>query len=135
MGGVNTEMLVDVWRRLLAAPHKSWVLFENGTCVVLTEPAPEEDLAEQATRIIREFGPVHAGSSAGDFGVITPDHVEGWVVTGHHHDVLTYVAPDEVGGDASEVVIGLAGRGKRDDDGAEPRVVHVEDARGFGGPA
>ena len=50
MTAVDTEILVDVWQRLLADPHKSWALFENGTCVVLT--APEGDLAEQATELL-----------------------------------------------------------------------------------
>ncbi|MFE0452383.1 hypothetical protein ACFW2D_13990 [Streptomyces sp. NPDC058914] len=96
MIAVNTETLVDVWQRLLTDPRKSWVLFEHGTCVVLT--APDGDLAEQATEILREFGPVHAGSAAGDFGVIDVKDADGWVVTGHHQDVLTYVAPDEPSG-------------------------------------
>ncbi|CAM5725385.1 hypothetical protein SGLAM104S_05595 [Streptomyces glaucescens] len=55
--------------------RKSWVLFEHGTCVVVT--APEGDLAERATEILREFGPVHAGSSAGDFGVIDVKDADG----------------------------------------------------------
>lgn len=127
MAGVNTETLRDIWQRLLADPHKSWVLFEHGTCVVLT--APEGELAEQATGILREFGPVHAGSSAGDFGVIDPEDVEGWVVTGQHNDVLTYVGPDEPG-DQSQIAVGLCGRSKRHRDGTELNVVHVEDGRG-----
>ncbi|MER7410828.1 hypothetical protein DEH18_16310 [Streptomyces sp. NHF165] len=127
MTGVNTETLRDIWQRLLADPHKSWVLFEHGTCVVLT--APEGELAEQATGILREFGPVHAGSSAGDFGVIDPEDVEGWVVTGQHNDVLTYVGPDEPG-DQSQIAVGLCGRSKRHRDGTELNVVHVEDGRG-----
>ncbi|MGW5022756.1 hypothetical protein [Streptomyces cacaoi] len=127
MTGVNTETLRDIWQRLLADPHKSWVLFEHGTCVVLT--APEGELAEQATGILREFGPVHAGSSAGDFGVIDPEDVEGWVVTGQHNDVLTYVGPDEPG-DRSQIAVGLCGRSKRHRDGTELNVVHVEDGRG-----
>lgn len=127
MTGVNTETLIDVWQRLLADPHKSWVLFEHGTCVVL--PAPEGELAEQATDLLREFGPAHAGSSAGDFGVIDLDDVEGWVVTGHHNDVLTYVGPDEPADD-SQFAVGLCGRSQRHLDGTELNVVHVEDKRG-----
>ncbi|MEJ8646329.1 hypothetical protein WKI68_43885 [Streptomyces sp. MS1.HAVA.3] len=61
------------------------MLFEHGTCVVLT--APDGELAEQATEILKKFGPAHAGSSPGDFGVIDLKDAEGWVVTGHHNDV------------------------------------------------
>lgn len=132
MIAVNAEILIDVWQRLLTDPHKSWVLFEHGTCVVLT--VPDGDLAEQATEILRKFGPVHAGSPAGDFGVINVKDADWWVVTGHHQDVLTYVAPDEPS-DQGDLSVGLYGRSKRRQDGAELRVVHVEDRRGSVGPA
>ncbi|MFD4880547.1 hypothetical protein ACFWOB_45300 [Streptomyces sp. NPDC058420] len=66
MIAMDTETLVDVWQRLLADSGESWVLFEHGTCVVLT--APDGELAEQAAEFLKKFGPVHAGSSAGDFG-------------------------------------------------------------------
>jgi hypothetical protein len=129
---VNTEILADVWQRLLTDPRKSWVLFEHGTCVVLT--APDGDLAEQATETLRKFGPVHAGSPAGDFGVIDVKDADGWVVTGHHQDVLTYVAPDEPSGQ-DNFAVGMCGRSKRHRDGTELHIVHVEDRRGPAGPA
>ncbi|ARQ72116.1 hypothetical protein [Streptomyces marincola] len=132
MIAVNTEILIDVWQRLLTDPRKSWVLFERGTCVVLT--TPDGDLAEQATEMLREFGPVQAGSPAGDFGVIDVKDADGWVVTGHHQDVLTYVAPQEPDGE-DNFAIGLCGRAKRHQDGTELRVVHVEDKRGSAGPS
>ncbi|MFJ1702859.1 hypothetical protein [Kitasatospora sp. NPDC088346] len=131
MTTVDTETLVDAWQRLLVDPSKSWVLFEHGTCVVL--PEPEGDLAAQAAGILGEFGPVHAGSSAGDFGVIEAKDADGWVVTGHHPDVLTYVAPGEPD-DRSDLAVGLYGRAKRHRDGTELHVVHVADRRGPSDP-
>lgn len=127
---MTTETHVDAWQRILNDPRKSWVLFEHGTCVVLT--APGTDLAEQAVELLREFGPLRAGSPAGDFGVIDVRGAEGWVVTGHHQDVLTYVTPQEIH-DESDIAVGLCGRAKRDQDGTELRVVHVEDRRGAPG--
>ncbi|MCX5443739.1 hypothetical protein OHB53_47825 [Streptomyces sp. NBC_00056] len=132
MTAVNIEILINVWQRLLTDPRKSWVLFEHGTCVVLTAPVGE--LAEQATEIVKKFGPAQAGSSAGDFGVIDLKDTEGWVVTGYHNDVLTYVGPDEPM-DESEITVGLFGRSKRHRDGTELHVVHVEDNRGSADPA
>ena len=32
---------IDVWRRIIADPEKSWVLFDNGTCVILVEPVED----------------------------------------------------------------------------------------------
>jgi hypothetical protein len=121
--------LVDVWRSIIRGDEKSWVLFENGTCVVLMEP--QGDLAAQATALLREWGPVHAGSSFGDFSTIELEGDKGWVVTCHHNDILTYVGPDEVAPEAaSDLGVGLLGRSKRGQDAEEPRVIHVEDRRG-----
>ena len=119
--------LVQTWRRIIVGDHKSWVLFAHGTCVVLLDPA--DDLADQAVGIMREYGPVHVGSPAGDFGTIDLDAAPGWAVTGHHPDVLTYVAPEEVSEPDNDLVVGLTGRAKRDLDGRELTVVHVEDRR------
>jgi hypothetical protein len=127
MTAVNTERRIELWQKLLADPPTSWVLFEHGTCVVLT--TPEGDLAEQATELLKVFGPVHAGSPAADFGVLRLKDAEGWLVTGDHDDVLTHVGPDEPH-DQSEIAVGLFGRSKRHQDGTELHVVHVEDTRG-----
>ncbi|PPK65677.1 hypothetical protein V5P93_005145 [Actinokineospora auranticolor] len=118
--------LVGVWRRIILGEGKSWVLFEHGTCVILVDS--EGDLAGQAVDILREYGPVRPGTPSGDFNTITLTAAPGWAVTGHHPDVLTYVAPDEVT-TPDDLTAGLTGRGKRDRDGRELTVVHVEDKR------
>ena len=123
------DSLVDVWRQIILGDDKSWVLFQHGTCVILMRP--EQDLAAQATAMMKEWGPVHAGSPAGDFSTITLSDRPGWVVTGHHPDMLTYVGPEEVGEqDPSDLVVGLLGRSKRNQDGEDPQALHVEDRRG-----
>lgn len=121
--------LVEVWRTIIMGGQKSWVLFKNGTCVILMEP--EADLSAQATALMKEWGPVHAGSSFGDFSVIHLEATPGWVVTSHHNDILTYVAPDELGRlNPDDLVVGLFGRRKRDQDAQGLEIIHVEDKRG-----
>ncbi|WP_333774436.1 hypothetical protein [Streptomyces sp. IBSBF 3136] len=122
---MDIETLIGAWRRLLSGSGKSWVLFEHGTCVVLEEG--EGELVDRATGILREYGPVSVGGPAGDFRVLELKDDEGWLVTGHHPDVLTYVALDEPE-DSSHLAVGIHGRSKRDRDGTELHVVHVEDA-------
>ncbi len=122
----GTDNPVEVWQRILAPSGTSWVLFEHGTCVLLKEP--EGDLAEQASGILGEFGPVHVGSPAGDFHVLTLKDELGWLVTGHHPDVVTHVALDEPV-DPSHLAVGIHGRTKRHQDGTDLHVVHVEDRR------
>ena len=119
----DSDHLVETWRRIITGDGKSWVAFEHGTCVVLA--APGDDLPARAVEILREYGPVHTGTPAADFGTIHLEDAPGWVVTGHHPDVLTYVAPGEVT-QPDNLVVGLAGRAKRDRDGHELKVVHVE---------
>lgn len=122
---------VSVWRAVIVGDSKSWVLFRHGTCVIFVDPPPGQDLATAARELLAEWGPVHAGTPAGDFSVITLPDGLGWAVTGHHPDVLTWVGPETGGRDeANEVAIGLTGRGNRDHDARELEVLHVEDRRG-----
>jgi hypothetical protein len=118
------QELVDIWRRIIIGEGKGWVLFEHGTCVIFTEPSG--DLGEQAIAIMREWGPVAGGSSAGDFSVIGFDDEPGWVVTSHHPDVLTFVPPEDMAEEPSELVIGLLGRAQRGMDAEELTIVHIE---------
>ena len=123
--------LVEAWRAILSGLDKSWVLFENGTCVVFTEPGP--DLTAQATAILREFGPVDDGSPIGAFAATIPlPDGRGWLVAGHHSDIVTFVGRDEVAPDAPGAAIGQLGRSRRQRDVAHLRVLHVEDNRRAG---
>jgi hypothetical protein len=120
------QPLVDTWRRVIVGEGKSWVLFEHGTCVIFTGPA--EDLAARATALMQEWGPVVAGTPAGDFNVIKLQDDPGWVVTSHHPDILTYVSAEEFeeGQEQPDMLIGLLGRGKRHQDAEELQIVHIE---------
>lgn len=122
---------VEAWRRTIVGDGKSWVVFTHGTCVVLVDPDPDADLEAEAVEVLRAYGPVRAGGPAGDFGVITLDPGPGFVVTGHHNDVLTFVGEDEVP-EPTDLTVGLHGRHKRDQDGHDLEVVHVEDRRSRG---
>jgi hypothetical protein len=124
---MDDEQLIAAWRGIINGPEKSWVLFGNGTCVILMQP--QSDLAEQARELLREWGPVQAGSAAGDFGTIELE-AGGWAVTGHHNDILTYVGPEEFESeDPGDLLVGLLGRSRRAQDAEELRVIHVEDRR------
>ena len=119
---------IDVWHRVIIDPQKSWILFEGGICVILVEPG--DDLAGQAVALLGEWGPVHAGSPAGDFGVIELPDGLGWVVTGHHDDILTFVGSDEIPAEeVNDLVVGLLGRSKRGQDAEGLVVIHIEDRR------
>jgi hypothetical protein len=118
--------LIKAYRAIITGPSKAWVLFDYGTCVVL--PHPEPDRAAQATAILREWGPAHAGTPGGDFDMVALDSYPGWVVGCHHPDILNYVAPREDDGEGSgDLMVGLIGRARRDADAHELKVVHIEE--------
>lgn len=116
--------LIDAWRRIIVGDGKGWVVFEHGTSVIFTDPSG--DLRERACAILREWGPVHAGSSSGDFSVIELRDAPGWVVTSHHRDVFTYISPADMGDQASDLEVGLVGRSRRNLDAESLHVIHVE---------
>lgn len=123
------EHIVEIWRKIIQnTPErqgKPWVVFRHGTCVILMQGASsKEDATTKATQIISEYGPVYAGTPAGDFNITENSAADGIIVTGWHTDVLNYVGKDEAGNNM--LVNALAGRNKRDQDGRNPEVVHVE---------
>jgi hypothetical protein len=91
---------------------------------------PAQDIAQQATELIAQW-PVAAGSDRGDFSVVTPTAVPGWVITSAHPDILTYLAPEEVEReDTPKVALGLQGRAKRDQDARERRIIFLHASSG-----
>lgn len=58
-----------------------------------------------------------------------PQNNDGWVVTSHHNDILTYVDRTEVQASSSDLFIGLTGRAMRNQDAEELTVIHIEDKR------
>ena len=118
---------IEFWK-LLFEESASWVLYKNGTCVKFKET--EGDLAQRANDIMKQYGQVHSGSPAGDFSVMKPKNLAGWVVGCHHKDILTYVAPDEITRKKdTDVEIGILGRKKRHTDAKELEIIYIEDRR------
>ena len=103
-----------------------WVLFSNGTYVIVEDEAASHDAPTYALEQMKQFGPVHVGSPAGDFSVTTLDKTQGWSVSGHGCGMYTYVHPSELKGHApSDIEVGLYGRSKRAADAKELRIIHV----------
>lgn len=116
---------VDFWRTLLREQRdKTWVLFKQGTCVVLERNSP--DPISEAKAFLKEEGQIKPGSSGGDFSVVALRETPGWIVTCHRDNIFTYVAPDEMENRAGDLQVGLLGRSKRHQDSQQLEVVHVE---------
>ena len=117
----------DVWQTLIADKQKSWVLFENGTCVVL--PQPDHDLSEQAKTVLAPYAEEIVGSSMGDFSVLLLEDYPGWIIGSDHPDILNYVAPEDVSADTNDMLVGLTGRQQRSDDAQQLKIIYIQDQR------
>ena len=123
---MNEPDLIEVWRGMLAGVGGAWVLFENGTCVTLSEPGT--DLAAQATAVLRGFGQAGLRSLAADWtGTVEVPDGSGWVVASRHADINTFVGRGEVPAGTPDDAVGRLGRSKRRQDLEHLRVVHIED--------
>jgi len=102
------------------------VLFENGTYIIFDDISTISDIEKEAIELMKEFGPVYAGSSAGDFNVINLTETKGWIVSGHGYGMYTYVSPEELDeNNPTDLSIGLSGRSKRNSDGLNPIIIHT----------
>lgn len=118
--------LLDHVRLAINPKFQDWVLFENGTYVIFDKADTIQNIAQEAMKMMKEYGPVYGGGPAGDFSVTYLNQTEGWVVSGHGYGMYTYVHPSELENPSPrEVDIGLYGRSKRDLDGQNPKIVHI----------
>lgn len=117
--------IIEHIKKAINPKFKSWVAFSNGTYIIL-EDSTVVDSEKKAVEIMKEYGPVHAGSPAGDITTIKLTYTEGWVVGGHHYGMYTYVNPAELPNDKpTDIEVGLAGRQKRDKDGKDLKVIYI----------
>lgn len=123
---MNAPTYIEILREIVVS-DASWVLFEQGTVVFLTQC--DGELSQSATEILREHGPVEIGAPAGDFATMNLGDDIGWGVTFDHPDLLTLVLPSEISVKPSDLMIGLMGRGKRGDDAVQLKIAYVEDRR------
>lgn len=119
----------EIWETLIFDKNKSWVIFEYGTCVVVMQH--KIDTTTDAIEIMKKYGPVHAGSPAGDFRVVKSTDLKGWIVLYNHPDILNFVSPDELKLpdqiDENAVTIGLTGRNKRRLDAESLKILFIHE--------
>ncbi|MEK7543381.1 MAG: hypothetical protein AAB557_00770 [Patescibacteria group bacterium] len=117
--------IISIFQKVVTDPTMSWVLFKNGTCVMLL--TPEEDIKNQAIAILKDHGSVVAGTPSGDFEVTKIPDINGWIVTGDYPGIMTYVSSEEAGKKDSDFEVGIFGRTKKEQDATSLEVVHIED--------
>lgn len=118
---LSQEQLINIYRKVIDPKLKNWVVFGNGTCVILYHP--KGNFENEAKEVLKKYGQVYPGTSSADFIVTRID--EGWIVTGDQPGILNYVSEDE-GKNKEDYEIGLIGRDKKEQDLKELEVIHVQ---------
>ena len=127
---VETKSLLDNVKLAVNPKFKDWVLFENGTYIIFDDINQIDNIENEAIRLMKEFGPVHAGGPAGDFNVISLNQTEGWVISGHGYGMYTYVNPSELETKSpADLTIGIYGRSKRNSDGENPVIIYINSSK------
>lgn len=122
---LETELINHV-RLSINPKFQDWVLFKNGTYIIFDNPDTIPDLESEAIKLMASFGPVYIGTPAADFDVTDLNKTEGWIVSGHGYGMYTYVSPNDINSKTPDITtIGLLGRTKRDLDGKNPVVIHI----------
>ncbi|HZI53126.1 MAG TPA: hypothetical protein VFD56_05475 [Chitinophagaceae bacterium] len=125
---MSEKELINHITLAINANLKDWVVFANGTYIILDDSL-KEDPSNNALKIIKEFGPVYRGSPAGDLSITKLDKTDGWSVGGHYNGLYTYVHPDELvrAGmvECSDLDVGLYARAKRDKDSRDLKIIYV----------
>ncbi|MCH2034192.1 MAG: hypothetical protein MK202_11845 [Tenacibaculum sp.] len=125
----NTNSLLENVKLAINPKFKNWVLFQNGTYIIFDSIKDSKNIREEAIRKMKKYGPVSAGGPAGDFNVINLKNPKAWIVSGHCYGMYTYVNPKELDSQTpNDVTVGLFGRSKRNLDGLNPIVIHVNAA-------
>ena len=123
---MTEKKLIEHVKLAINPIFQDWVLFKNGTYIIFDNTESISDIRKYAIDQMKEFGPVYGGGPAGDFSVTHLNQTEGWVVSGHGYGMYTYVNPREINSKTpTDVEIGLYGRSKRNEDGEEPIILHV----------
>ncbi|MHA2424898.1 MAG: hypothetical protein ACXAEF_08930 [Candidatus Thorarchaeota archaeon] len=122
----NVLELNAIWRSILPEEVRKWVIFKYGTTVLCLDD--EKDPTDHALEVMKEHGPVVAGTPLGDFNVGLAHDNPGWVVVYSHNDIGNYVSPEELDSDEPHTVeIGMTGRAKRQADFESLEIIHVQE--------
>ncbi|WP_250255750.1 hypothetical protein [Chryseobacterium sp. Marseille-Q3244] len=123
---MNNLSILEHVKIAINPQFQDWVLFKNDTYIIFDDVSNVENVRDEAIKLMKEFGPVFAGGSAGDFNVIHLNFTESWLVSGHGYGMYTYVHPSELDHETpNDLEIGLYGRSKRNSDGENPEIVYI----------
>lgn len=122
------EKYVSLFRSGFLEPH-AWVMFANGTSVVIVEPS--NAIEEQARKILADTYPSNAHLDYEDVGIRNLANNTGWLITSKNPDICNLILIEDIEVDSSTDTLSIAVYAKRlrRQDWLDRRVIHVEPAK------
>ena len=117
------EKRIEVWRRILK-PDQSWVLFENGTCVIWDGITDNPET--YGINLLKAYGFVVPGTPAGDFNQKMMGNPPGMLVTYHHEHIMSFLLEEELDDPGVLSIPGIIARHRRELDAKSLVIVHIE---------
>lgn len=126
MNTLSKEELIRAVKEIADAISPRWVLFENGTFVILRNDQQPDAIGFWAVEMLETYGIVAREDRPLLFEVKATN--KGWLVTGDYWAIYTYVDPIEIKGDTTDLEkIGRHGMAKRNSDSVAPKIIFLQD--------
>ena len=137
----------QVFEKINTTMNVPFVIYSNQTAIFLKPKDGDNDgnnlkgkgkqaVISEANEIMKEYGPVYAGTQAGDFNSLPlkeePGFPRGYLVTGWCPIMYTFVSKLYEMPQGNILTIGLFGRSKRNKDGKECKPVYWDDTNNRG---
>jgi hypothetical protein len=129
---LSSEQLLANVQQSIIPVYKNWVLFKNGTYIILDDISNIPDVAQEALRLLAAYRPKSAMEKPDwDYSISHLDRVEGWSVYGNGYGIYTYVHPSEMVEAPAPPNIIVFSRNKRMLDEANPEILYISSAEGI----
>ncbi|MGH1336583.1 MAG: hypothetical protein ACRBFS_10680 [Aureispira sp.] len=129
---LSSEELLKKVQQSIIPVYKNWVLFKNGTYIILDDVSNIPDVAQEALRLLATYRPKSVlEKPTWDYSISHLERVEGWSVYGNGYGIYTYVHPDEMMDAPAPPTIIVFSRNKRSLDEANPQILYISSAEGI----
>ncbi|MFK7797861.1 MAG: hypothetical protein AB8E82_10440 [Aureispira sp.] len=129
---LSPEQLLEKVQQSIIPVYKNWVLFKNGTYIILDDISNIPDVGQEAIRLLAAYRPKSVMEKPSwDYSISHLERVEGWSVYGNGYGIYTYVHPSEMVDAPAPPTIIVFSKNKRMLDEANPEILYISSAEGI----
>lgn len=120
----NSDLMIENVQLAVYSEMRNWILFENGTYVVVEEEITEERIRKIGTAQMKAAR-TSKEDDISDFLVTKLPKVDGWSVNRNADGMYTYVYLSELEENPTQLQIARLGKEKRDKDAEDLKVLCI----------